>query len=220
MRHLKCDSLSPCAECEKSGRACVRLNVRFRNLVCPVEGMDSLDSRRYEFAFDSEQKWVATNQALEFVHESDVNDDTSPMNEPVTDFTDSVSLNTYPSLTAIQQPPSSSVIESASDTPTLQASLPDDDMPGSSTALDPVAYRSPRNGYLAGTLHTPANSSSVSQLDDDLPLDSRESYPERILLAPKVAWPLDSLQEGRLLQHFVIHIAPWVCSSTSYNLKP
>ena len=59
---------------------------------------------------------------------------------------------------------------------------------------------------------------AVSLTGKKLMTESRSSElraPSDSRISP--AWPVSSLREGRLLQHFITHLAPWVGSQSNLN---
>ena len=208
VRHLICDTNSVCIECQKSGRECVRLNVRFRHLVCPSETITRADYSKYEFFFDGQQTWIDTNGKLEFVAESDSSTHASPTHEPERNLFDAVSLNAESRSAQTEQPSLRFMVGSTSHTPTVQASVPDEDPPDYLAALKQVPHNRPRKEVLDSASKLPSQPSrEASQFSA-----TSVSYIESMLPAPQLAGPLQSLQEGKLLQHFVTHLAPWVCT--------
>lgn len=208
VRHLICDTNSICTECEKSGRECVRLNVRFRHLVCPSETITRADCSKYEFFFDGQQTWIDTNGKLEFVAETDSSTHASPTHEPERNVFGAISLNAEPRSAQTEQPSLRFMVGSASHTPTIQASVPDDDTPDYSAALKQVPHNPPSKELTENPPRLPSQSSREASQPSAMSV----SHIESILPAPQLAGPLQSLQEGKLLQHFVTHLAPWVCT--------
>lgn len=207
VRHLNCDTNSICTECEKSGRECVRLNVRFRHLVCPSETITRADYSKYEFFFDGEQTWIDTNGKVEFVADSDISAYASPTHELESNVFDAVSLNTESRLALAEQPSSRFSVGSTPRTSTVQASVPDDDPPDYLAALKHMPHDPARKVLLENASKLPVQlSREASQ-----PSATSVFYIGSVLPAPGLAGPLESLQEGKLLQHFVTHLAPWVC---------
>ena len=206
VRHLNCDTRSTCTECEKSGRECVRLNVRFRHLVCPSGNFTRADYSKYDFFFGGDQTWIDTNGKLEFVA------DTSPTDEEDGVVFDARSLDTEPRPPLVHHSPSRFQLESTSHTPTIQESTPDDEPLEYLAALEQVPHDPPGSALLDDTLDTPAHSirerSNMSTSSSGLPA----------LPAPEQVWPVKNLQEGKLFQHFATHCAPWVC--TDVRSKP
>jgi len=213
VRHLHCDTYSTCTECEKKGRECVRLNVRFRNLVCPSKRITRADYSKYEFFFDGEQTWIDNNGKVEFVAGSDssAGADATPTDELEKNVFDAVGLHAEPRPALVEQPSSTSVLGSTSHTPTVQASILDDDPPDYLAALQQVRHDPPGGVLFDDASKMPAHSlREASQPGENLSCDTSVSYLRRMLPAPEATWTLESLQEGKLFQHFVTHLAPWV----------
>lgn len=208
VRHLNCDPHSICTECEKSGRECVRLNVRFRHLVCPSETITREDYSKYEFFFDGQQTWIDTTGKVEFVTESDSSTHTSPAQNLESNVIDTVSLGAEPRAILTEQPPSKFMVGSNSHTPTLQASIPDDDPPDYLAATKHVSHNPSGKVFLTNA----SNFLVQSSKETSRPSATNGSDIESVLPVPGLAGPLKSLHEGKLLQHFVIHLAPWVCT--------
>lgn len=208
VRHLNCDAKSICTECEKSDRECVRLNVRFRHLVCPSETITRADYSKYEFFFDGQQTWIDTSGKIEFVAGSDSSIYASPTHEQESNVFDAVSLNIEPHPALAEQPSSSFMVGSTSHTPKIQTPIPDDDPPDYSAAM---RHAPPK---LSGKvfLDNASKFSVQSSREVSRPSATTGSDIESVLQAPKLAGPLESLQEGKLLQNFVTHLAPWVCT--------
>ena len=190
VRHLICDARSTCSECKKGGRPCVRLNVRFRNLVCPSEKTTSTDQKKYEFHFDDEQTWIDTSGAIEFVTEDELDDGSSPTERLESDEFSGVSLDVLPRPLVREGQASSLILESFTESPAIQTPALDSDPPDYLTTSEPTPYDPPTDEF-AGKLST----------------DPHMLYG---LSARQLTWPLESLHEGKLLQHFITHIAPWV----------
>jgi len=196
VRHRACDTHSPCKECEKNGRQCLRLNVRFRNLVCPSAKVSRAEYSKYEFFFDVEQTWVDTNGSLEFVAGGDSGDDASSMGEQGDDVCDMVEA---------------AASRSTYHTPTAQAPVPDGDPPDYLVALEHTSYDPPIDVPIEDT---PAqNSRRASPPEEKLALESDAFRPGVSSSARQVALPLRSLQEAKLFQHFITYLAPWVCKN-------
>ena len=214
VRHLNCDAYSVCTQCKKSGRECVRLNVRFRHLVCPLEKISRADYSKYEFFFDAEQTWVDTNGNIEFVVESDSSAYASPMDELGNNVFVTVGQNVEPRPALVEQASSPFRFKSTSPNPTVQASVLDDDPPGYLAALQQRPHDPPGNGLPDHALEIPAHLlRETSRPGEESPSSTRVYYQERLPPAPEPAWPLKTLQEGKLLQHFITHLAPWVCTN-------
>ena len=210
VRHLNCDAHSICTECKKSDRECVRLNVRFRHLVCPSQRITRADYGKYEFFFDREQTWVNTNGKFEFVTGCD---SSLPTDEPEHNVLDAVGLNVETPLALVEQPSSTFVLRSASHTPTIEASVLDDEPPEYLVALEQAPHDAPGDVFLDEASEIPAPSlNEASQPGDSLFPDTNTSNTERMLPSLELTWPLKSVQEGKLVQHFVTHLAPWVCT--------
>lgn len=215
MRHLNCDTYSICTECEKGGRECIRLNVRFRHLVCPSERITRADYSKYEFFFDAEQTWIDTIGNLEFVGASNSSADASPTDEPENTVLDAAGLNAKPQPTLVEQPSSTFMPGPTSYSSEVQASGVDNDTPNYLAALDQVSHDPPDNVFVNNISRIHFHSSiEVSHPGEKLPFDTSLSYSGRELPIPELAWPLKSLQEGMLFQHFVTHLAPWVCTNS------
>lgn len=210
VRHLDCDAYSVCTQCKKSGRECVRLNVRFRHLVCPLEKISRADYSKYEFFFDAEQTWVDTNGNIEFVVESESSAYASPVDELGDNVFVTVGQNVEPRPALVEQASSPFRFKSTSLNPTVQASVLDDDPPDYLAALEQRPHDPPGNGLPDHALEIPAHSlRETSRPGEESPSSTRVYYQERLPPAPEPAWPLKTLQEGKLLQHFITHLAPW-----------
>ncbi len=216
VRHLKCDTHIPCTECQKSGRACVRLNVRFRHLVCPSEKATATEARKYEFCFESEQTWIDTSGELEFVAESDISAEPSPTNElEISKFYD-VGHDAEPRRAPVDQLPSKFIRTSISNTPTTLATIPDDYPPDYLAAVEQASYDSPVDVFLGDALESATQSyQETSNLREEHPSDAGRISPGRALPTSQLKWPLKSLQEAQLFQHFITHITPWVCTNVT-----
>lgn len=211
VRHLNCDTQITCSECKKKGRDCFRLNVRFRHLVCPSERITRADFSKYQFFFDAKQTWIDTHGNHEFVTSNDDGDDTSSTNEPDHDVTDAVSSVPEALTASAEQSPSTFAFKSTSLSTTAQTSTPGDDPTDYSTALEQLPHDSPFNVIFDNATRMSAHSRrEVIRPGEKLPADTSVSHLERVTPAHDSAWPLKSVQEGKLLQHFVTHLAPWV----------
>ena len=212
VRHLNCDSRSTCRACERSGRECLRLNVRFRHLVCPSERVTRADLTKYDFFFDSEQTWVDTNQKLEFVAGSDISPHPSPTDDLEDDRYHAGGPNVGSKTPLIEEPPSVSFIGSTPHTPPALAFTPDDDPPDYLTAPAQVSRDPPGSAATADASDILSHDiRTASQLTEKQPLKKNLFSLERVLSEPELQHPLQSLQEGKLLQHWIAHLAPWVC---------
>lgn len=217
VRHLNCNThprYPTCTECEKSGRECVRLNIRFRYLVCPSKKTTCPDYSKYEFFFDGEQTWIGTNGKLEFVAGNDISADPSPTKELQHTVFDAVDLNTEPGLALVEQPSSTSALGLASHNSTVQVPVLDDDPPDYLAALENVPHGPPGNIVLDDASKKPAHLlRKAYQLGEKLPAETSSPYLGGVLPPLEVAQPLRSLQEGKLFQHFITNLAPWVCTN-------
>ncbi|CAD6589562.1 MAG: hypothetical protein ASARMPRED_004128 [Alectoria sarmentosa] len=210
VRHLNCDTYSTCAECEKGGRECVRLNVRFRHLVCPSERITRADYSKYEFFFDGEQTWIDTKGNLEFVGGSNSSVNASPTEEPENTVFGAAGLEAKPRLALMEQPSSTCMPGPTSNSSEVQASVLDNDTPNYLAALDQMSHDPPDNVFVNNISRVHVHSiREISHPGEKLPFDTSLSYSGRELPIPELAWPLKSLQEGMLFQHFVTHLAPW-----------
>lgn len=183
VRHLECDTTSPCTECEKAGRECVRLNVRFRNLVCP--GIAGVDSSKYDFFFDGEQPWVDIERKLEFVVDTDGETGAETL------FMDGQGAPSMHHLTP---------------DPTVHLSIPNDDPPEYTTIVD---HDTPLDNHSLGEEPDIPAYSLMGNGEKSIVATSRTS-PESMAPTKELGWPLKSLRDGKLLQHFITHLAPWV----------
>lgn len=206
VRHLNCDTSSICTECKKSGRECVRLNVRFRHLVCPSQRVTRADYSKYEFFFDSEQTWTDTNGKLEFVAENDDSASVSPTDELDENVSDAVGLDVESRLAMVNQPFATFEHGATSHTPPVQGSVLDDDPPNYLSTSEQIPHDPPGKVHLDDVSKMQAHSlREESHPGDRLISDTSELYAGRVV-------PIQNLQEGKLLQHFVTHLAPWVCT--------
>jgi hypothetical protein len=212
VRHRACDTHSPCKECEKNGRQCLRLNVRFRNLVCPSAKVSRAEYSKYEFFFDVEQTWVDTNGDLEFVAGGDSSDDASVMGEQGDDVCDMVEAAAQFRPDLIEESCVTDVPRSTYHTPTAQAPIPDDDPPDYLVALEQTSHDLPFDVPIDNT--PPQTSRRASPPEEELALESDVFRQGVSSSARKVALPLKSLQEAKLFQHFITHLAPWVCRNS------
>ncbi len=215
VRHLNCNTHPrhpTCTECEKSGRECDGLNIRFRYLVCPSKKTTRPDYSKYEFFFDGEQTWIGTNGKLEFVAGNDISADTSPTNELQHTVFDAVDLDTETGPAPVEQPSSTSVLGLASHNPTVQVPVLDDDPPDYLAALENVPHGPPGNIVLDDASKMPARLlRETYQPGEKLTVETSSPYLGGVLPPLEVAQPLRRLQEGKLFQHFITNLAPWVC---------
>ncbi|KAL2051749.1 hypothetical protein ABVK25_007905 [Lepraria finkii] len=164
---------------------------------------------KHQIFFNGEQTWIDANGKLEFVARSDSSADTSPTNELESNIFDAASLNAEPWPALVDQPSWTFVLGSTFHTPTVQAFVLDEDPPDYLAALEQVSHDQPGSLRLDEALRIPAHlTREVSEPEKKLPSDTSVSYLGRVLPAPELAWPLKSLQEGKLFQHFVTHLAP------------
>ena len=129
VRHLSCDALPICNACNKSGRECSRLNVRFKYLVCPSREHNRADYSKYEFIFSSEQPWVDIERKTEFVDGIKGSVDT-PLNDGLEDR-DIDTTERYSKFRrdTIEPPASARADASVLQTPTNRIPISDDDPP-------------------------------------------------------------------------------------------
>lgn len=177
--------------------------------MCPSPNVTRTDYGKYEFFFDREQTWVDTNGRLEFVCGSDGSADPWPTDELEPRVYDAVGDSRS---ALVELLPSTFVLESTSHTLPVQASIRDNDQSDYLESLEKMPHDPPSSVSYEGTSETLAHSSK-EQPGEKLPSDTSVSYSEMVLSTPEPAWPLNSLQEGKLLQHFVTHLAPWVCTN-------
>ena len=220
VRHLNCDTRSTCTACEKSGRECLRLNVRFRHLVCPSERVTRADFTKYDFFFDTEQTWVDnTNQKLEFVTENDISAHPSPTNNLEDDGYHAGGLNVGSETPLLEQPPSVSLFGSTPHTPTALAFTSDGGPQDYSTAPAQVSRDPPGSVATADASDVLSHDMrTATELIEKQPLKKSLLSLERVFSEPQLHHPLQSLQEGKLLQHWIAHLAPWVCMIISITL--
>lgn len=206
VRHLTCDALPTCIECEKSGRECTRLNVRFKHLVCPSTEASRADYSKYEFFVDGEQTWIEINGKTEFVPEFDSNSGT---------LIDELESNAFNATeTPVQVRPermqqlSPAYVQSNYHTPIAQALNSDDDPPDYLSAMEqndsgPSPSMLPKNmpGEATDTL---------CGAPEQLSTNSNSQFPETELLAPGSSCPLKSLRERNLFRRWTTQLAPWV----------
>ena len=204
VRHRTCDSGATCKECKKYGRVCVRLNVRFRYLVCPTATITRADLRKYEFFFDLEQTWLDTKGKIDFVSDRDSSPTTSLNVGPDKSFPNASSLDDEPSPALAERSSPTFAFIPDPDFPTMDGFQNTDDPLEDLAAMDQV------------------NGRQDNVIFKDLPADSLEAtIPSRgstaCLLRGCSVGPLKGLQEGRLFQHWINHIAPWVRSLFPLN---
>ena len=214
VRHLNCDTQPTCTECEKSGRECVRLNVRFRYLVCPFETFTAADYSKYEFFFDANQTWVDTNTHLEFV--AGENDCADPIRTSEISDTDFAAVEvTAASLSGpVWQSSPTIVSRATSHSPILQVSTLNDDTPG----LMAVTEKLPRRAHeISGNYSLYIEPTMEDHPTRTLSPPSHEALSDDLMTVPSTrdcAWPLQDLEECKLFQHFITHLAPWVSMCT------
>ena len=212
VRHLKCDQSPTCSECENAGRKCVRgYNIRFRHLAFDGTSKNATraDYSKHEFFFDEEQTWVDANEKVEFVPESDDYSSDSVAGEMTGNIFEGFisDVEGQHAVTATYHTTSNTPAAFNADSPDymtssggrLQKSPP---IGSSQKESDPLTY--------------PLVDESLS--GETLRPDSRVSYPQTPSVAPQLAWPLKNLHEGKLLQHFVTFLAPWVCTNSIPSL--
>lgn len=201
VRHLTCDQNLICTECAKGDRECNRgYNLRFRHLTCPAGKPSRADYSRYEFFFDSGQTWLNPNANVEFVLEDGVLPSFSPGEELARDNETESRTHSAHQATHLD----------LSHAPSEQPSALINDSRECFDAGD--AYRSGSLSKL--DILADQSLAEASLIGETLRGESRMSYPQTPAAAIDPPWPLRSLQEGRLLQHFVTHLAPWVCISS------
>lgn len=217
VRHLTCNARSPCTECEKGGRECVRLNVRFRHLACPSKAATPADYSKYEFFFDEKQTWIDTQEQLEFVAETDLAADVSPANESEDIVSNPFDLNAKPQPSVVEQPSSMSTLETTSETPVAHTPISDDQPPDYLAALEQIPYNPPANVLDSSMGLSAQPLGGVLSAEEKPPSDTGLPYLVRVSSAQPAAWPLQNVEEGKLLQHFITHLAPWVRMDVSIS---
>lgn len=198
VRHLSCDQKPVCSECAECNRPCVRgYNLRFRHLNCPSSTPTRADYGRYEFFFDSRQTWLDTNSEIKFVMEDDESSCASPREVQVPGD------DTILAMSGGKSGDIPVTHRTGSEQPSLR--IGDDQ--------ETVHNEETPNQAPLSKLEILANQSLVdaSLSGDTLYSNSRISGPRSPSTPIVTAWPLKDLREGRLLQHFVTHLAPWVC---------
>ena len=214
VRHLKCDNQSPCTECKNGDRECLRINVRFRNLVCPPKKTTRADHNKYDFFFEDRQPWVDTQGQLRFVADGDDSAETTPVDEPENNVFNVIHQDTKLHQASMGSSSSASVPASALNATVTQSPFLDKNLPTYSIVPEHVSSNSPEDTLLnstAGTsIYSPMESPRPNhQASDNTGLSSSRIIPS----VPQSPWPLTSLQEGKLFQHFITYLAPWVCSN-------
>ena len=210
VRHLKCDAKARCAECEKAGRECVRMNVRFRHLVCPPGKVTQAAYGKYEFFFDSQQTWLDTYETIHFGAENVIDDDSSAINKIDDASSEDISVIAR-SMPAVTGPAySTSTIGSTHSPSTEEATITREDLPGNSEDLNIMHYDSQRR-LLDGASTEPMQSlGEASYPTEKFTSDASISSPTIISSNSQATYSLQSLEECKLLQHFVTHLGPWV----------
>lgn len=202
VRHLTCDQNPVCSECASGNRECIRgYNLRFRHLACPSTKPSRADYSKYEFFFDHGQTWVDIHSEIEFMLEHD--DSWNVFSQETRARGSGVTSSINPD----QQCNDPAAHPTASEQSSAPAGEPPDLLDECETFS-----QTPLN-----KLEVLANLSSVdaSLSGETLRTASTIPYPQPPLMAGDMVWPLRNLQEGRLLQHFVTHLAPWVCTPTA-----
>lgn len=193
VRHLTCDQNIVCSECSKSNRECLRgYNLRFRYLTCPSIKPSRADFGKYEFFFDGEQTWVKSNRdngKIEFVLEGD--EEVSEVGTEEVDIIDEDRVS------------GSNVGHDASRNPSAQEV----------DASSHLASLEPLGSSVWSKLDILAEQSLAEAASSGIGLSGRSRFME--LQTPPVprdasVWPVTNLRECRLLQHFIVHLAPWV----------
>lgn len=214
VRHLSCDALPICNECTKSGRECSRLNVRFKHLVCPSKEHDCADYSKYEFFFSGEQTWVDIEGKTEFVDgiikgtvDTALIVGLEDRNIGTTDRYSELRLDTL-------EPPSSAWADaSISQAPASQIAIPDNKPPDYLAATEQgISLYGDLSRYIVTFLDK--FSGEVSQYTGNESINTKGAYSGKALQAPDPAYPLQSVRERRLFQHFISHLAPWVSSDS------
>ena len=203
VRHLHCNNEIPCQECEKSGRDCRRMSVRFKHLVCPARNATRADYGKYEFFFECEQPWVDLDGIISFAGDSKDISGVLSLEAPdkddsnASDLERGTPLDINPSAT----PTSSKVTYLDEDVESTPG--PRDDPPDYAAAVEHI----PHDPHIRDTLRGEPNNPDLA-----MPvLSTGISSLNETQSASESAWPLKSLKERNLFQHFVTHLAPWVC---------
>lgn len=205
VRRLECNQSLTCSECENAGRECIRgYNIRFRHLA--FDGISKnatrTDYSKHEFFFDEQQTWVATNERVEFIPENDHFSSDSPAGE--------TTGNIFKGVVSDGEAQHAVITPQQTTTKTPVAS--NADSPDYLTPFEERFKKTPSMGRPQKESVPMAYSLVDESLSEEtLGPDSRVSYPQTPSVTTELALPLRNLQEGRLLQHFVTFLAPWVC---------
>lgn len=228
VRHLSCDTKCPCQHCEIAGRECVALNIRFRNLVCPSDKISRAESSKYEFFFDRGQRWVEGWRRVVFVDEGvdgdggdkgddgddgavvkgDGGEEGGDLVEELGDGRGEVDKGRVRwDFASVEGIDSKSRDERASWLPDTQLITSYDEPPDYLIAVEQGRQDYPRNQPRGTTPNDPRESYQLKGiLHAYTGFSSHGAVPNN----PGIELPLKSLQQTKLFQHFIIHLAPWV----------
>ncbi|KAL6713650.1 hypothetical protein ACLMJK_009115 [Lecanora helva] len=218
----------------------MRLNVRFRNLVCPSDKATPVQPKKYDFCFDEDQTWVDLNRPIEFVPEDGL-DEGSPTPEKsdhniavdgaveeninvdaqeVGFYSTAQEGNSEPAALEEQAPTSDS--PSDGDTTPFQTSIPGEDPPEYTAVSEHTPYDPPEHTLLGSVISWPKtavaeDSAGTRNIPDgnDVSFLGSLSRSGNVEITSQVKWPLQSLHEAKLLRHFVTYLSPWVRIETS-----
>ena len=240
IRHLPCDTNNlVCSECAKADRECVRgYNLRFRHLTCPSKTPDRKDFSKYEFFFDEGQTWVQKEGKgeLEFICESEsLSEDLSLEEVARNDALANGEREKRRAMTSYTPKDRSST--RTCDAPALINELPHVEhpqpLPENFNKSSPEALAPASNSPDYADDNQPFSQTPLSKLDilanqslaevsltgETLYALSKTSYPHTPASTADFSWPLKNLREGRLLQHYITHLSPWVCSKETPGLR-
>lgn len=190
----------------------MRLNVRFRNLVCPADRTTHSDHKKYHFFFEDEQTWIDTSGKLEFIAEDDLGNEVLPSEQLERDPFKAVVKEGEFQPTLAERQSSTFNSETIVDNPPVQTPGLDDDLPDYLTASEPTPYDPPQDTLLDGGSKWSAH--PMEEKYEHVEKGSANTgmaHVDSVLPTTQLEWPLESLHEAKLLQHFVTHLAPWVC---------
>lgn len=224
IRHLKCDGQHTCSQCQSADRVCIRgYNIRFRNLVCPSSKASPAEYSKYDFFFEPDQEWNAPNAKVEFVDENEgvvgsygieetdipsplvnvapssvkqhsVGDSLPPDQRdavPTSPNYEDYSTIAETSFASFEEPLKSSVqFETSLDEQEEMQQIP-------STHLE-RKRREKSSELKFTTFQRSAN------FDTFRPLPRSHFSSDAVSV-----WPLRSIEESRLLIHFIQNLAPW-----------
>ncbi|CAF9925192.1 MAG: hypothetical protein ALECFALPRED_003083 [Alectoria fallacina] len=224
-RQLQGDGKHTCSQCQSAGRVCIRgYNVRFRNLVCPSSTVSPAEYTKYDFFFDVEQEWNIPKVKAEFVDENEAVVSAYGAEES---HTSSSLVNVAPSSgdqhsmgnrllpdqrVAIHTSPNYEDYNNIDQTDTAKFKEPLKSAVLPESSLDePDEMQQMPSTHLERKRRERSPELKFTTFQKSANFDTFRPLPRSHFSSDAMSvWPLRSIEESRLLMHFVQNLGPWV----------